>query len=85
MISMGDRDQKGGVNQADFMFLMEELGLIPKEKKKLADAAARAQEANQDAWAAEEKRLVEQARRDEMATSGQALLDKPAHGQPVNA
>ena len=35
MIKMGDRDRKGGVNVEDFIDLMkEQLGLIPKEKKK---------------------------------------------------
>ena len=31
---MGDRDQKGGVNLEDFIALMKNLGLIPKEKNK---------------------------------------------------
>ena len=34
MISMGDRRLVGGVNQEDFIYLMKELGLIPKEKRK---------------------------------------------------
>ena len=34
MIEMGDREGKGGVNREDFIVLMKELGLIPKEKKK---------------------------------------------------
>jgi hypothetical protein len=36
MIEMGDKDIKGGVNLEDFIVLMKELGLIPKEKKKSA-------------------------------------------------
>jgi len=34
MISMGDRDLKGGVNLEDFIVLMRDLGLIPKERKR---------------------------------------------------
>lgn len=34
MIEMGDRDVKGGVNQEDFITLMKEVGLIPKEKNR---------------------------------------------------
>ena len=34
MIEMGDRDLKGGVSLEDFIHLMKELGLIPKDSKK---------------------------------------------------
>lgn len=33
MIQMGDRQDKGGVDLDDFLHLMKDLGLIPKEDK----------------------------------------------------
>ena len=32
MIQMGDQSNKGGVDLEDFIILMKNLGLIPKEK-----------------------------------------------------
>ena len=78
MIEMGDRDKKGGVNQEDFIYLMKELGLIPKEKKKPGDSAM-AQ--NQDQWAKAEQELIDEENK---SREKQALLsDKPTYGQPI--
>lgn len=39
MIEMGDRESRGGINHEDFITLMKEVGLIPKERNKKALAA----------------------------------------------
>jgi hypothetical protein len=87
MIDMGDRDKKGGVNQEDFICLMKELGLIPKDKeKKKGDSDGRNSAMagqSQDNWARAEQDIIEEENRQK---EKQALLrgDQPTYGQPVS-